>query len=414
MMTSNPVRSCFLLLFLSVGLTHGVRALTTGAERLAADNFRALGDLRVGLITNHTATVGDQHLADAIHAAPGPKLTALFGPEHGIRGDAPAGASIDHAVDEATQTPVYSLYGKTKTPTPEMLEDVDILVFDIQDVGARFYTYISTMGYGMQAAAEKGIPFVVLDRPNPLGGERVEGFLLEPEQESFVGLYPIPIVYGMTIGELARMIQGEKMLNGLEELDLRIVALEGWNRDRLWSGLDREWNPPSPNIPDFATAVIYPGACFFEGTTASEGRGTYEPFKVVGAPWLDGEKAAARLNGAGLPGLRFESLSFTPRSIEKMATHPKHRDVEVQGVRLIIEDEDAVQPVAAGVHLLAAFLEQAPDKKEFFRAGTLARLSGTERLQEMLTRGMSPEEIAQSWEKDVAAFKERRRPYLMY
>src|SRR5690625_4650542 len=192
------------LLFAAVPFS--AQAMKTGAERLAAEGFRSLGEDRIGLITNHTATIGNRHLADAIHEAEGPKLTALFGPEHGIRGDAPAGAEITDAVDPGTDVPVFSLYGLVKKPTPEMLEEVDALVFDIQDVGARFYTYISTMGYGMQAAAEKGVPFVVLDRPNPLGGELVEGFVLSEEEKSFVGLYPIPVVHWSTIGALARLL----------------------------------------------------------------------------------------------------------------------------------------------------------------------------------------------------------------
>lgn len=389
-------------------------SVTTGAEQLAADNFRSLGELRVGLITNHTATVGDRHLADAIHAASGPKLTALFGPEHGIRGDAPAGAQIDDARDEQTGAPVYSLYGSIRKPTPAMLENVDILLFDIQDVGARFYTYISTMGYGMQAAAEKGIPFMVLDRPNPLGGELVEGFMLEPDKKSFVGLYPIPVAYGATIGELALMIKKEGMLDGLESLDLRIVELEGWERDMLWSDLEREWNPPSPNIPDFETALIYPGACFFEGTNASEGRGTYEPFMVVGAPWIDASKLARDLNAFELPGLHFEPVTFTPESIQNMATNPKLRDVEVHGVRHVIDDAAKVEPVLTGVALLAAFLSQAPDKNGFFRDATLTRLAGTSNLQQMLLDGKAPREIAATWAEDVEAFKKLRRPYLLY
>lgn len=412
MKLKNPLLCMIASLFLSGSLS--ATAITTGAERLAAEDFRSLEELRVGLITNHTATVGDRHLADAIHQAAGPKLTALFGPEHGIRGDAPAGASIDNAVDEKTQAPVYSLYGPTKKPTPEMLEEVDILVFDIQDVGARFYTYISTMGYGMQAAAEKGIPFMVLDRPNPLGGNLVEGFLLDEEQKSFVGLYPIPIVHGMTIGELARMIQGEEMIAGVENLDLRVVGMEGWERDMLWTDLGRDWNPPSPNIPDFETALVYPGACFFEGTSASEGRGTYEPFMVVGAPWIDSAKLAADLNAFDLPGLEFESVAFTPVSIENMATRPKYRDEKVHGVRHVIKDAGKVEPVAAGVHLLAAFLAQAPEGEKFLREARLARLAGSEQLAQLLREGESPRAIAASWEQAADAFKERREPYLLY
>jgi uncharacterized protein YbbC (DUF1343 family) len=389
--------------------------VVTGAERLSAEEFRSLGELRVGLITNHTATVGDRHLADAIHQAPGPVLTALFGPEHGIRGDAPAGARIDDAVDEQTGAPAYSLYGQIRKPTPQMLEKVDILLFDIQDVGARFYTYISTMGYGMQAAAEKGIPFMVLDRPNPLGGELVEGFVLRDEAlKSFVGLYPIPVTHGMTVGELALLIKGERMLEGLEELDLRVIQMEGWERGMLWSDLGREWNPPSPNIPDFETAVIYPGACFFEGTTASEGRGTREPFMVVGAPWVDAQGLADHLNRQELAGVRFEPVSFTPVSIEGMAMSPKFEGREIHGVRHVITEARQIEAVKTGVHLLAAFLAQAPDKDQFFREARINRLAGTADLYRRLLAGDSPDEVAASWSAEVERFRQVRQDYLLY
>jgi len=389
-------------------------AIQTGAERLAADGFSSLQGQRVGLITNHTATIGERHLADALHAAEGVELKALFGPEHGIRGDAPAGARIGDAVDPATGVPVFSLYGEIRKPTQEMLEGLDVLIFDIQDVGARFYTYISTMGYGMEAAAEKGIPFMVLDRPNPLGGNLVEGFILEPEYKSFVGLFPIPIVHGLTVGELAQMIQGENMRSGLEQLDLRVVPMEGWRREMLWPELGREWNPPSPNIPDFETALIYPGACFFEGAIASEGRGTREPFLLLGAPWANGEEMASELNRRGIPGLRFEPATFTPVSIPGMAMNPKFSGQEIHGVRYVVTSPEAVRPVEAGVHLLDLFLAQAPEKAAFFREARIVRLAGTPRLHEMLLQGREPAAIAEMWKEEVEAFSTLRQAYLIY
>lgn len=385
-----------------------------GADRLAADNFKILAGHRVGLVTNHTAMVGDRHLADILHAAPSVQLVALYGPEHGIRGDAPAGAKVGDEVDPKTGVPVLSLYGKTRKPTPEMLENVDIMVFDIQDVGARFYTYISTLGYCMQAAANKGIPFVVLDRPNPLGGNLLEGAIMDPGLETFVGLYPIPVVHGLTIGELAKIIQGEKMLDGLEDLELTVVPMEGWKREMLWSDIGEKWNPPSPNLPDFETALIYPGACFFEGVSASEGRGTQEPFLVLGAPWVDGEKMAAELNRRELPGLKFEATSFTPEDIPNMAKNPKFKGQKVFGVRHIVTDANKVRPVAAGVNLLDVFLAQAPEKEEFFQAGWIRALSGTKQLQPMLMAGKSPEEILASWESGLEKFRETRQAYLLY
>jgi uncharacterized protein YbbC (DUF1343 family) len=394
----------------------GTSPIRTGAEVLAGEAFARLDGRRVGVITNHTATVGDRHLVDLLHAAPGVRVTALFAPEHGIRGDAPAGDRIEDMRDPATGIPIFSLYGETQKPTPAMLADVDLLVFDIQDVGVRFYTYISTMVLGMQAAAEKGIPFMVLDRPNPIGGELVEGYMLEPGHESFVGIFPMPVSHGLTVGELARLARGQGVLPRLAEVELTVVPMEGWTRGMLWTDVGREWLPPSPNIPDFATALIYPGACFFEGTTASEGRGTYEPFLVLGAPWADGAALAAELNARNLPGLRFEPVRFTPRSIENMATRPKLLGQELGGVRYVVTDARAARPVEAGVHLLDVFYRHAPEaeKESFFATARIQRLAGGPRLHTQIRQGVPVEQIVAGWRQDVARWEETRRPYLLY
>jgi uncharacterized protein YbbC (DUF1343 family) len=393
-----------------------VPELRTGAQVLVATNFDALAGQRVGLITNHTATVGDRHLADLMHESAEVNLVALFGPEHGIRGDAPAGDRIDFSVDEATGLPVHSLYGATLKPTPEMLEGIDVLVFDIQDIGPRFYTYISTMGKGMEAAAEHGLTFVVLDRPNPLGGVLVEGPVREQGFESFVGYYPIPVTHGLTVGELALMIRGEGMLPGLETLDLHVVEMEHWDRSKLWPEFGLPWNPPSPNIPNFETALIYPGACFFEGLTASEGRGTFEPFLVVGSPVVDGAAIAADLNARELPGLRFEAVTFTPESIPNMATRPKHLGTELQGVRHVVTDAAAVRPVEAGIHLVHAFWHNTPesDRSEFFNERWFGRLAGTNRIHEMIRSGSTVEDIVTSWSEELGDFNTLRRQYFLY
>lgn len=389
----------------------------TGAEVLAGNGFELLEGRRVGLVVNHTARVGDRHLVDLVAESPDVELTALFGPEHGLRGTADAGERIEDGRDPRTGVPIYSLYGATRKPTPEMLEDVDVLVFDIQDVGARFYTYISTMGLAMQAAAEEGLAFVVLDRPNPLGGEYVDGFVLEPEFKSFVGEYPIPMAHGMTVGELARMIRGEGMMDGLENLDLHVVEMEGWRRDALWPETGLSWVPPSPNIPDFETALVYPGAVLFEATSVSEGRGTRQPFKQIGAPWADGEALASALNERSLPGVRFEAAVFTPESIEGMASNPKLLGERVEGIRYEVTDRDAFRPVAAGIHVLDAFHRQAVERdapEVVSRADRLARLAGTDRLFEMIREGARPDEIVATWEGEVEAFRSLRQSYLPY
>ena len=392
-------------------------AVKTGAAVLAERGFDLLDGKRVGLVVNHTARVDTTHLIDLIAAAPNVELAALFGPEHGLRGSADAGEKIADGRDERTGVPVYSLYGETRKPTPDMLRGADALVFDIQDIGARFYTYISTMGLAMQAAAEQGISFVVLDRPNPLGGNYVSGFVLEPEHTSFVGQYPVPMVHGMTVGELARMIRDESMMEGLDGLDLQVVEMEGWRRDMLWSGTGLPWIAPSPNIPDFETALVYPGPVLFEATSVSEGRGTRQPFVQVGAPWLDGQAAADSLNAQGLAGVRFEAILFTPESIPGMASHPKLEGQTLEGIRHILTDERAFLPVETGIHVLDVFRRQAASntpEELVNRPAGMARLAGTQRLLNMLKQGASPETVIASWEREVRAFREMRAASLLY
>lgn len=381
---------------------------------LVEQDFAPLAEKKVGLIANHTAMVGDMHVADLLYDAPDVELVALFGPEHGLRGDADAGEKIDDGHDDRTGVPIYSLYGETNKPTAEMLEGIDVLVFDIQDIGSRFYTYISTMGLAMEAAAEHGVAFMVLDRPNPLGGERIEGFIRGADFTSFVGQFPIPVTHGLTVGELARMIQGEGMVENIEGLDLAVIELAGWSRSHLWPATDRMWIRPSPNIPDFETALLYAGACFFEGTTASEGRGTETPFRLLGAPWADGDQLAETLNGRNLPGVAFEAATFTPRSIEGMSANPKLKDTPLQGIRYRLTDMDAFHPVATGIHVLHAFYAQAPDKDTFFRERWLNLLTGNRQTLERLRAGEAPEAIIAAWQADIDAFRTQRMPYLLY
>lgn len=393
-------------------------SLQTGAETLIVDGFDALDGQRVGLIVNHTARVDTAHLIDRVDRAPNVEIGALFGPEHGLRGTADAGEKVADGVDDRTGAPIYSLYGTNRQPTAEQLEGLDALVFDIQDVGARFYTYISTMGLAMQAAAEHDLPFIVLDRPNPLGGNYVSGFVREPEQTSFVGQYPIPIAHGLTVGELARMIRGEAMLPGLESLDLRVVELTGWDRNTRWPATGREWTPPSPNLPTFETALVYPGACFFEATSASAGRGTQRPFLQLAASWPEGagQTLADTLNARGLPGVAFDPVTFTPQSIPNMASSPRLEGTALRGVRYRITDAKTFAPVEAGVHVLHAFYQHAVARGDTLiaRPEWLARLAGTPRLQTLLGRGARPTAIIQAWTDEVNAFRTRRQPYLLY
>ena len=386
------------------------------ADIAAAQGFAHIAGRRIGLITNQTGRVGSEHLVDALSRAPGVKLAAIFAPEHGFRGTAEAGASVSSGRDAKTGIAVFSLYGATKKPTPDMLRGIDMLVFDIQDVGVRSYTYISTMGLAMQAAAQARIPFAVLDRPNPIGGLDVAGFVLEPALKSFVGQYPIPIVHGMTVGELATMIKGERWLAGLETLNLSVIRCTGWTRAMRWPATGLAWVATSPNIPAFACALTYPGIGLVGDTLVNEGRGTPAPFTQFGAPWLDAARASAALNAQRLPGVRFEATSYTPRAIANVAADPRFKDQRIGAVRIVVTDIAAYAPVEVGVHALAELQAQARVKRAqlFGPSGMFHAVSGTRRLHQMLERGATGAAIIAAWSGEVARFKVERQQYLLY
>ncbi len=391
----------------------------TGAEVLVANEFETLAGERVGLIVNHTAQVDTSHLIDRVHQSPVVELGALFGPEHGLRGTAGAGEAITDGRDERTGVPVYSLYDDTRRPTPEELADLDALVFDVQDVGARFYTYVTTMGRAMQAAAKADIKFVVLDRPNPLGGTYVSGFRMEPEHQSFVGRYPVPIAHGMTVGELARMIKGEAFLPGLDDLHLDVVSMQGWTRKMQWPATKREWIPPSPNLPTWETALVYPGMGFFEGVRVSEGRGTDHPFLQIGLPWSReaAQTVVDTLDARSLPGVTLDTTTVTPESRPHAAPNPRFEGQSLPGFRMRVTDASALHPVELGIHALHATHQQAQalgDTTFLSRPAHLRRLAGTERLATLLKKGTPPDAIIASWNDTVEQFRRRRMPYLLY
>ena len=391
--------------------------VSTGAQVLADKGFRKLAGKRVGLIVNPVSRIDDDHLVDILHDIPDIELVAVFGPEHGLRGTGFAGEEVVDSRDQRTGVPVYSLYGKTRKPTAEILSDIDVLVFDLQDVGARFYTYISTMGFAMQAAAETGTTFLVLDRPNPLGGDYVAGFGMEDRHRTFVGQYDIPIVHGMTAGELALMIKGEKLLDGLEKLDLEIAELTGWRRAMRWRETGLAWISPSPAIVDPETALVYAGTCFFEAASLSYGRGTDRPFRLIGAPWADGAALAETLNARNLPGVRFEAARFTPRFDGAKAFAPAYADEAVSGIRIHVTADRDFRPLETGIHVLHAVLAHARARGQgdvIDRPDWLAKLSGTDALLRMLKGGEDPVSVIAAWQKNVAGFKKRRKPYLLY
>ena len=395
------------------------RPVRSGAEVLAARDFAAVSGKRVGLIVNHTARVDTAHLIDRVDRSPNVELGALFGPEHGLRGTAGAGETIADGRDQKTGVPVYSLYGDTRQPTPEELEGLDALVFDVQDVGARFYTYITTMGLAMQAAAEADLEFVVLDRPNPLGGTYVSGFTLQAEHQSFVGRYPIPIAHGMTVGELAQMMKGERWLPGLEDLELTVVEMSGWQRDMQWPDTGREWIPPSPNLPTWTTALVYPGMCFFEGVRVNEGRGTDRPFLQIGLPWSRAAAASVvdTLQARSLPGVRVETTRVTPTSRPEAAPSPRFEGRTLHGFEIQVTNGAAVSPVELGVHALHATYHEAQaqgDTAFVSRPTHLTRLAGTDRLAALLDQGVAADSIIATWREEMQAFRNRRSPYLLY
>ena len=378
-----------------------------GLDVLLAERLDLVKGKRVGLITNPTGVRADLTSGiDALHAQAGVKLAALFGPEHGVRGQAQAGEAVQSGTDPRTGVPAYSLYGNVRQPTAEMLRGIDLLLFDIQDVGTRVYTYIWTMALAMQAAARHGVPFVVLDRPNPIAGLAVEGPVLDRRFESFVGLYPIPVRHGMTAGELARLFNTEYGIGA----DLTVVSAQGWRRELWFDQTGLPWIMPSPNMPTLETATVYPGTCFVEGTNLSEGRGTTRPFELIGAPWIDPYALADDLNARGLPGVRFRPVYFAP-------TFSKHAGQTCGGVQLHVIDRQGFHPVATGVHLLDATRRRWPDRFQWQQSGgsfSIDRLAGTDALRLALDRGMPPGQIIASWEEGVRGFLQLRQKYLFY
>lgn len=377
----------------SMASTQGVRP---GVDVLLSDSLHLVSARRVGLITNHTG-IDSEGVAsiDRLHAHPDVDLVALFAPEHGIRGAAEAGVQVSDEVDGETGLPIHSLYGATLRPTPEMLDALDVLVFDIQDIGARYYTYVSTMALGMEAAGEAGIPFVVLDRPNPLGGA-VQGNVLDPALSSFVGRYPVPMRHGMTPGELANLFRSEFGIS----VELHVVPVDGWVRSMRFDETGLPWRPPSPNIPDLESALHYPGTCLFEGTNLSVGRGTDRAFQWIGAPWLDGPALAERIGALDLPGVAVEPVRFTPVA----PGDGKFDGVEVSGIRLTVSDADAYDPTRTAVAILHEARELAGDEWEWNETH-FDRLAGTQSLRIGVEQGVPWEDLTSEWMEERAAFE---------
>ncbi|MGI9090135.1 MAG: exo-beta-N-acetylmuramidase NamZ family protein [Gemmatimonadaceae bacterium] len=379
-------------------------AVVPGIEVLLRDSLHLLRGKRVGLLTNHSGRDrAGRSTIDLLYRAPGVRLTALFGPEHGLRGVAQAGVAVASAVDSATGIPIYSLFGATHVPTPEMLDKVDVLVYDIQDVGARIYTFEWTMVLAAEAAGKAGKSFIVLDRPDPIRADRVEGNVLDPAFHSLVGEYPVAMRYGLTPGELLRYLVGV----GLVHANVTVVPMQGYRRSMWFEDTHIPEVTPSPNLRDMTAIILYPGTVFFEGTNVSEGRGTDRPFRVIGAPFLTDAGALAReLNALRLPGVRFDSTS---RSIEPGF---KFAGQTIPMIEVIVTDRELIHPVDVGVRLLNAIHTRHRSEWQW-RTPQIDRLAGSDALRAAVEAG-NVDTLLTRWDAEAAAFARRRAPYLLY
>ena len=332
----------------------------TGLDVLINEKLEIIKGKKVGLVTNHTGVDrSGKPNYEILMLLSDVDLQAIFAPEHGFFGNVSRGQKVDDLKQDGLPV-IYSLYGKTDKPTPDMFEGLDVIIYDIQDIGARFYTYISTLGLVMEAAAEANIPVIVLDRPNPLNGITIEGPVLDINYKSFVGMYPIPIRYLLTIGELAKMIIGEKWIEHVPKLT--VIEMAGWERTMYYDDTGLSWISPSPNIPDLETAILYPGMCLFEGTNVSEGRGTNYPFQYIGAPWIDSSKIIKAIEGKHIPGVVFEPISFIPISIPGKSLKPKFENEKCYGIKIILIENKIYKSVDTAVQLLKIIQELYPEK----------------------------------------------------
>jgi uncharacterized protein YbbC (DUF1343 family) len=389
------------------------RTITLGVDRLLGPDRRLVEGRRVGIVCNPASIdTRFRHTADRLVEDPGVTVSAIFGPQHGFRSDLQDNMiETPHARDARRRVPIFSLYSETREPTAEMLRDVDVLVIDLQDVGTRVYTYIYTMANCMRAAARHGVRVVVCDRPNPVGGDEVEGNLLQPACASFVGQFPIPLRHGMTIGEIARLFNEAYGIGA----SLDVVPLDGWRRTMYHDETGVPWVIPSPNLPTLDSAVVYPGAVLFEGTRLSEGRGTTRPFELIGAPWIDGERLADAMNGRGLPGVHFRPAFFEP-------TFQKHAKQTCGGCQIHVTDRRAFRPVRTAVELMAEFRQQDPSRFAWREPPyeyehdkePIDILYGSDRLRATLDGGGDLNALVASWRPEEESFRRTREPYLLY
>jgi uncharacterized protein YbbC (DUF1343 family) len=392
--------SALLFCLFAVAACRSNAGVMTGIDVLARDGFTHLSGQRIALISNHTGLDRNgRSTASLLHEAHNVELVRIFSPEHGYEGNLDIELVVD-GVDDGTGIPVFSLYGEVRRPTADMLEGIDTIVFDIQDIGARFYTYISTMGNAMQAAAEYGVRFVVLDRPNPINGVDVAGPVLDDGKQSFTGFHRIPVRHGMTVGELARLFRAELAI----DVDLQVIAMENWRRTDFFDATELPWINPSPNIRDLTAALLYPGIGLLETTNLSVGRGTGTPFEIIGAPWLDGAALAAQLNDASLPGVSFEPVEFMPDS-------STFRGEACRGVRMTLTSREQFEPLRTGFEIARRL---ALGYEDTWDTGAYLRLLGNEAALHAVRSGLPYADIVATYEQELADFRERRRQFLIY
>ncbi len=387
--------------------------IINGADLLFSENLNLISGKNVGVVCNHTSLLSDgTHLVDALIEQKDVTVKAIFTPEHGFKGSAEAGEHIEYKKDLYIDVPIISLYGKDRKPSKEILKDVDVLIFDIQDVGARFYTYISTMYYVLESAGENNIPVIILDRPNPIGGSYVDGPLLDIKYQSFVGIAQIPITHGMTVGELAKYFVGEKLISTWKNVSLNVIQCKNWKRE-IPTQFYVKWNSPSPNINSLETALVYPGTCLIEGTNISEGRGTRFPFLQIGAPFFNSEDIIEKLNLLKVEGAEIQPVTFIPEDIEGMATNPKFEGKTCYGIKIKITDPNKFESVKFGVKLLFV-LTKLYGSKIKFNESSFDRLAGSDMLRQQLKNQLLPDKIFAAWQKDLTKFNKKINQYLLY
>jgi beta-N-acetylhexosaminidase len=412
-----------------VVLPYKQKNVRPGIEVFLENHLDLVKGKRVGLITNPTGVASNlESIIDLFYNNQEINLVALYGPEHGVRGNAQAGEYVSFYIDDKYNIPVFSLYGQSrkpeagmlknideymrsfdtisagKIPQTSMVESADVLIFDIQDVGTRIYTYIATMAYCMQAGAENGVDFIVLDRPNPINGEDLEGPLLEyPEYSSFVGLYPIPVRHGMTFGELAELFN-DKFLE--KKVNLTVIPMQGWEREMWYDETSLPWVIPSPNMPTLDTATAYPGQVFLEGTNISEGRGTTKPFEIFGAPWIDGYELVKKLNELNLEGIKFREAWFSP-------TFSKYKGELCGGAHIHVIDRNQYRPFESSLHIIKTVMNMYPSHFKFHDE-YFDKIMGTSKVRQALEKESDVKEIIKSYQKDLDNFSELRKAYLLY